>query len=125
LIDPRREDPMPHLMLDLKSTLLFRATGAKGSVSRVRAEYTVELLNLNRRVNLPKARRAHYRAYRALLREYVEEKERGARTARLRELKGAIVELPHSTVWREMQRQEALIPELHALFQAAPEALDW
>ena len=85
LIDPRREDPLAHLMLDLQTTLLFRPVGADGSESRARAEYTIELLHLNTRANLPKARWAHYRAYRALLREYVEEKQDGAEAARLRE----------------------------------------
>lgn len=125
LIDPRREDPLAHLMLDLQTTLLFRPVGADGSESRARAEYTIELLHLNTRANLPKARWAHYRAYRALLREYVEEKQDGAEAARLRELRRAIRALPHRTVWAEMKRQEAVIPELHELFQAAPEALDW
>jgi uncharacterized protein (TIGR02646 family) len=125
LIDPRREDPLAHLILDLQDTLLFRPVGANGSESRARAEYTVQLLNLNGRVNLPKARRAHYRAYRALLREYVAEKQGGAPAARLRELKSAIRDLPHRSVWAEMQRQEAFVPDLHALFGAAPEALDW
>lgn len=125
LIDPRREDPLEHLILDLQGTALFLPIADDGSDSRARAGYTIELLNLNRRVNLPKARWSHYRAYRALLREYVEEKQLGASAARLRELKNSIRELPHRTVWAEMQRQEALTPELHALFRAAPEALNW
>jgi hypothetical protein len=31
----------------------------------------------------------------------------------------------HPTVWREMQRQAQLIPELRRLFEQAPEALTW
>ncbi len=31
----------------------------------------------------------------------------------------------HPTVWAEMKRQRSLLPELRALFQAAPEALEW
>jgi uncharacterized protein (TIGR02646 family) len=125
LIDPRAEDPLQHLVLDLSGTWRFVPSSADGSTSHVRAVYTTQLLNLNNRDNLPRARRSSYRAYRALLREYVEEKQQAAPADRLDELEEAIRELPHRTVWAEMQRQQDRIPELQALFAAAPEALDW
>ena len=33
--------------------------------------------------------------------------------------------MSHPTVWREMQRQQQLMPELETLFSHAPEALTW
>ena len=33
--------------------------------------------------------------------------------------------MPHPTVWAEMKRQYTLLPDIHALFSRAPEALNW
>ena len=120
LIDPRREDPLVHLQLDLRGTFLFRPVADEGSPSSARASYTCELLHLNDRAALPASRHASYVAYQSILESYVRAKAAGATARRRRQLKRAILNLPHPTVWAEMQRQEARIPELHALFAAAP-----
>jgi hypothetical protein len=33
--------------------------------------------------------------------------------------------MQHPTVWKEMQRQQPIIPTLKELFNLAPEALNW
>ena len=40
-------------------------------------------------------------------------------------LRDAITSSAHPTVWREMQRQQAVIDELRVLFLDVPEALNW
>jgi uncharacterized protein (TIGR02646 family) len=125
LLNPRREDPLSYLKLDLIDTFYLTPVGEDGSASRARGEFTAELLRLNSRDNLPRARRAHYRAYLALLEQHVTRKRRDPSDPRLRETAAYVAELPHRTVWAEMQRQHAQIPELKMLFQEAPEALTW
>jgi uncharacterized protein (TIGR02646 family) len=124
LIDPRREDPMALLHLDLRQT--FRLLPAPGlpAPNRERAEYTRRLLPLNSDA-LVKQRRAAYGHYRARLTEYIQHRAQRTPAPRLNRLRGALRRLDHPTVWREMQRQHRQLPELTDLFAAAPEALGW
>ena len=93
-------------------------------VDEERAEYTIEVLKLNRDVLL-EARREAYGAYRARLVEYRDLRDGGASEAELRILREGIATSMHPTVWREMQRQQFLIDELRTLFLDVPEALAW
>lgn len=83
------------------------------------------MLKLNSRDVLIEARENAYANYRARLREYIIQRDAGAAPEALDELISNIQTEHHPTVWKEMQRQHAGIPELHALFQQAPEALEW
>jgi hypothetical protein len=125
LIDPRREDPLDHIELDLVDTFWFLASGDAGSRSYLRAEYTIKLLGLNKRDYLPKARREAYDSYRARLVEYIHRRDVGEPQRRLELVISALRRMGHPTVWREMQRQAQLIPELRGLFEQAPEAMTW
>ena len=125
LIDPRREDPLAFLMLDLKDTFEFTPTAAAGTVEFARAKYTLEVLRLNHRDYLVHARENAFGAYRARLREYVLIRDGGASTARLARLKAGLLRSPHPTVWAEMKRQHTHHAELQNLFAQAPEALSW
>ena len=82
------------------------------------------MLKLNREVLLA-ARREAYGAYRARLFEYRDLRDGGEGEAVLTRLQEAIKTSAHPTVWREMQRQQAVIDELHGLFEEVPEALAW
>ena len=93
-------------------------------VDEERAEYTIEVLKLNRDVLL-EARREAYGAYRARLVEYRGLRNNGASEADLGMLRDGITTSMHPTVWREMQRQHDVIDELRVLFLEVPEALDW
>ncbi len=125
LIDPRHEDPMEFLILDLRGTFFFEPLARKGQRDYERADYTRRILRLNDREYLPVARGDAFQAYRALLSEYVDLRERGAAKASLQQRIHAIQRGTHPTVWREMQRQQQQLPELRALFSRAPEALGW
>ena len=124
LVDPRVEDPLEYLDLEIEDTFLFLAREGLSPTDEQRANYTIRLLDLNRE-HLRVARREAYGAYRARLVEYREERETGAPEIVLRSLARAVVESAHPTVWREMQRQRVQIDDVAMLFDDVPEALDW
>ena len=124
LVDPRVEDPLDYICLEIVDTFLFLACEGLGSTNEQRAKYTIDLLKLNRE-HLRVARREAYGAYRARLVEYRKERERGAPANALARLANAVVASAHPTVWREMQRQHARIDEMATLFGDMPEALSW
>lgn len=122
LINPRVEDPLSFLEIDLADTFFVLPSRDPGTVEFVRAEHTIDVLRLNERDALPKARAEAYGSYRARLCEYVEWTQQGRSTS---ELVGAIRRMAHPMVWAEMRRQHPHRPDLVPLFQAAPEALSW
>lgn len=121
LLNPRVEDPLAFLSLDLVDTFHFVPRHAKGTLEQARAQYTITLLKLNMREILPVARREAYLSYRARLHEYAALRGTlaGDRVAE------AISRCGHPTVWSEMKAQAHLIADLKPLFDAAPEALAW
>jgi len=125
LINPRTENPLEFMGLDLQGTFFFWPKGEYGSLNRHRAEYTIRILHLNDRDYLIDARREAFDSYRARLSEYISEKNRGRTEIELDRRIRALKRMQHPTVWREMKMQNALIPELEALFAEAPEALNW
>lgn len=124
-IDPRVEEPTEYLWLDLADTFYFTPRAGLGAVEHARADYTIRTLQLNVREWLPRARRDAYLDYRAHLKSYVRDKEAKLPQVHLDRLAQDIRERQHPTVWFEMKRQHATVPELTLLFAAAPEALSW
>jgi len=123
LIDPRHEDPLRFLMLDLGGTFYFEPLAPKGTQAHARADYTLRILRLNDREYLPVARAGAYGAYRARLSEYISRRDQGASWPELDLHIQGIHREVHPTVWKEMQRQHRRYPELRELFRRAPEAL--
>ena len=124
-IDPRVEDPTEYLSLDLADTFWFVPRAKLGMVERARAEYTIRELQLNIRDWLPQARRSAYWDYLAHLKGFVRDKAQGLPRVHLDRLAQEIRGRQHPTVWFEMKRQHAVLPELTLLFAEAPEALTW
>ncbi|WP_223758826.1 hypothetical protein [Myxococcus sp. RHSTA-1-4] len=124
-IDPRVEDPTEYLSLDLTDTFWFTPRAKLGPVEHARADYTIRVLQLNIRDWLPQARRSAYLDYLAHLKGYVRDKAEGLPRAHLDRLAEDIRARQHPTVWFEMKRQHASMPELTLLFAKAPEALTW
>lgn len=124
LIDPRTEDATRLLTLDLHDTFWFVERAARGTLDHERARYTIDVLGLNTREYLPRARHAAYQSYHALLEQYVGVRTSGDEIEILR-LATAIQTRQHPTVWSEMRRRHASMPKLAPLFEAAPEALGW
>ena len=123
-INPRHEDPLAFLDLEITDTFMFLPREDLSAVDESRADYTIEVLKLNRDVLLA-ARREAYGTYRARLYEYRGQRDVGASATVLRGLRRGIKASAHPTVWREMQRQQPLIDDLRPLFQEVPEALNW
>jgi len=129
LIDPRREDPLEFMELDLLGTFFFIPIEPVGSESYVRAKYTIDVLRLNIRDSLVEARRIAFTSYQALLVNYVSDRESGKAKTQLLRIEHAVRRSSHRSVWKEMQRQHmaSVLPlqQLRDLFDKAPEALKW
>lgn len=124
-INPRNTNPMDLLILDLLGTFLFLPLSRKGTRAHASALYTIEVLKLNWRDALVKARRNAFGTYKARLQEYICVRNRGDGDGELNYLRKDLIMCPHPTVWEEMKRQRADHKELTRLFAAAPEALGW
>jgi len=149
-IQPRLEDPMEWMQLSFTDFLFYaRPPHAPGTRGFVKVERTLEILELNNRPNLVKYRTEAFGNYKRLLREYVAVKKATTH----QELEDAVAGDPavnhlasfvsekqriidaiknsirtgeHFTVWREMIRQQSILPSLiRQLFSQAPEALNW
>lgn len=125
LIDPRLENPLDFLQLDLLDTFRFIPAGNNGTVQHQRGEYTITLLRLNEREFLCEARRNAYDSFVTRLGSYIQKRESGASQASLNKIIRSLQRMGHQTVWQEMKRCRQVIPELKSLFAQAPEALDW
>ena len=127
LINPRREDPLQFMMLEMRDTFFFLPRAAPGTRERERAEHTIILLKLNEEDVLPAARQEAYHAYRDRLKRYVDQKSHGEPPEAIQHTITSLRHMHHPTVWHEMKRQRSLRhhQEVNRLFTDAPEALDW
>jgi uncharacterized protein (TIGR02646 family) len=125
LINPRLEDPLEFLELDLVDTFYFSPRFRIVGEPRERAIYTIEILRLNERDYLVQARETAFDSFRARLLEYDERKRAGAGDPELVRRVESLRRMHHQTVWREMVRQRAMMAALRPLFDANPEALTW
>jgi hypothetical protein len=132
LIDPRTEDPLDYCMLDITETFKFVVMKPDGTKEAKKADYTFnEILRLNQREHLVKARKNAYGNYKARLFQYHHQKTAGAGKPILDKLIEGVKTESHPTVWKEMQRyyrMNLLIKvdtDLHDLFAAVPEASGW
>jgi uncharacterized protein (TIGR02646 family) len=125
LIDPRTEDPLAFLELDLGGTFIFLPRQGLKSRPKKRAEYTIEVLRLNVRDVLIRSRRNVYGTYLARLEQYTTQKENGALPRKLQRLIDDLLLVPHPTVWAEMKRQANDYSHLKRWFNRSPEALNW
>ena len=123
-IDPRCEDPRDFFTMDLRGSFRICIQSGLTGRARERAKYTLEQLPLNSDP-LRKQRRNAYRHYVSELQHYIRGCEHNKTARQLRKHRLALADFAHQTVWFEMKRQQAKIPELAALFARAPESLGW
>lgn len=121
-INPRSENPLEFLMLDLK-TFLFVAIPTISVKNKKRAEYTYTTLGLNSRDYLVEARKEAFGTYLDSLQLYVRRKDEGAPEPELVHRKQELHARHHPTVWQEMKRWHKFYPQLDTLFTKAPELL--
>lgn len=147
------ENPMDFIELDLVNREFIFTENTEnfpeGSREYLKAKYTIELLGLNRRRRLVRARKTATRFFRDRLGRYVEAKKAESfavleeiidddfgginennsfetEKARIKEaLKEDILTYPHITVWKELLRQRARLPKINQLLNDAPEVLTW
>jgi uncharacterized protein (TIGR02646 family) len=134
LIDPRAENPMKLLELDLggrtpggvdlKPTFMIEPTFNLGPRDTARAMFTIDVLGLNREL-VRRSRGNAFRSFRALISEYVRMKDNGATVEELDEFRLGVLEMPHLTVFEEIRRQRSFLPEINALLYRAPEIATW
>ncbi|HEX8847736.1 MAG TPA: HNH endonuclease [Pyrinomonadaceae bacterium] len=125
LINPRWEDALKFIELDLVDTFFFLPSKSVGTKDYQRADYTIEVLRLNDREALRVARKEAYGSYVARLDQYIRRRDAGAPKKDLGRLVRALKRMQHPTVWKEIKRQHSYIPELNSLFAQAPEAKKW
>ncbi|MEH2683228.1 aminoglycoside phosphotransferase [Rhizobium leguminosarum bv. viciae] len=133
-IDPRSEDPTLLLELDLggttpdgsvlEGTFNFMAAEGLPLTDLARAEFTIDVLSLNREI-MRVARESAFTGFRARLREYVVEKNAGAAEQKLGRLRDGVLNSSHLTVFSEMRRQRQVLPDIRNLLEQAPEAMGW
>ena len=123
-LNPRQENPLNYLQLDLLDTFEFVPLEGQDPSAYQRAKYTIEVLRLNRSP-LPDARREAYDSYCARLSLFTQKKADGAEAFALNQVIRALLKMGHPTVWQEMKRRHGEIPALRVLFTQAPEALEW
>jgi hypothetical protein len=149
-IQPRLEDPMDWMQIDFRDFLFYaRQPHAPGTRGHQKVERTLEILEINNRPNLVKYRRQAFGNYKRLLREYVAVKNAtthhelenavtgdpavnhqtifaNEQQRIMDAIRDSIITGEHFTVWREMIRQQNILPNLiQQLFLQAPEALTW
>jgi hypothetical protein len=122
LIDPRHEDPLDLIRLDL-ATGIFLPRHRNGLCCE-RATHTIDLLDLNKE-DLHVPRRGIFETNKSLLRDILALGREGALKDHLSRKEQALRRQPRRTVWEEMKRQHKRLPELSELFQQLPEALSW
>lgn len=123
-INPRADDPLDFLTMDLLGTFLVLPRDGLPDAAADRADFTIETLNLNRDLLL-EARSNAFGGYRARLTEFGSRRDAGASAVELEGLRSDLLATPHPTVWEEMKRQAPSIPRLEELFATVPEALAW
>ena len=123
LLHPRLDDPAEYFFLDLENTFLFKPRRVLDSVRRKRAEYTLDVLRLNKDV-LTEGRREAFGDFLGRLESYGRAFRKGASADQLQRRRQEVLKKQHITVWREMQRQ-AHTPLLKPLFALVPGAEKW
>jgi len=116
-INPRVDNPLDYLQLDLETGLFQIIPTDINSRAYKRASYTLNTLQLNDRKELVIARQQAYKDYLKALEAY---RDNPSLT-----LQKNILSQRHPTVWKEMQRQAKSILILNNLFVQIPNALDW
>ncbi len=117
-LDPHLDDPFEFMTLDI-DTGMFVALGAATDANYQRAEYTIEVLGLNKRDFLCKARRNAYHGYLRDAREFVQAKQVGP--THMDFVQAQLKEGGHPSVWAEIKRLAKQGVKHQEIFAAAPE----
>lgn len=109
IINPRTENPFEYFNFDLDSGMML-VVDDKGSVRWARANYTIEVLDLNSDF-LSRSRRAAYSSFRSGLSRLRGAIECGRDVHDIEEIVNDFRGVPHASVLVQMVRDAALYPE--------------
>lgn len=118
-LDPREDDPLEYLVLDVLDTFAFVPRPGLRARARARATFSIDVLGLNRE-DLKKARRRAAKYFESLLSSYL-----AAASPRKHEWRELIETSEHPTVWYELVRFSQRLPAFGKLLEKAPEARSW
>lgn len=127
LIDPRVEDPVDFLWLDFRTWRYVPNSDDVASETWIRAEYTIDVLGLNKRDALVRGRKSAFSGYSSRLRTWLEKREHWSAEERAAFLDDFKVER-YRGVWERMKRYRNEVKALHEvaeLIEVMPEVLDW
>jgi len=149
-INQRLEDPMTFLELDfIEKTFYFFERQGENTREYEKAKYTKDILGLNKRDDLVQHRKAAFYYFKSELARYLAIQNshdmnelsnsldgildtvdttlefQQEKTRILNSIKNRIKKHNHPTVWKEMIRQRANLPDTNLLFEQVPEALAW
>jgi uncharacterized protein (TIGR02646 family) len=129
-INPRQDDPMDFLDLDLGQTIqdgtfqyLPRYNLPQNHRDYQRADYTINILGLNRDF-LMEGRKNAALDFKARLYEYEKEKP-NLSPQELDQFKQDFQRHPYPSVWNHIKAQHQSIPVINDFFQRFPELYDW
>ena len=123
-VNPRLEDPLGLLTMDLSQTFAYSPRPNISPIDCERALFTIQVLNMNGN-QLPDSRRNAFEGYKARLSYYVQQKMNGVSSQELDRIREDLLCSPHPTVWEEMKNQADLHSEIAELFETVPEAKGW
>lgn len=126
-LDPRSEDPLDFLQIDILDTFRMVPNFDLDPEDQQRAELTLEILALETGTagHLVQARKQAYRNFRSRLKELVELFELDPHSETLKAEVATFREMDHQSVWREMKRSHPALPDIAPLFARCPPAIDW
>jgi hypothetical protein len=125
LINPRDEDPLDFIGLDLNTGRFYEREKNTTSMKYMRATFTIGLLGLNERDDLVGARTSVFEANLSMLRDIVCMRSAWEPEDAVQRKRNAILKLGHRVVWEEMKRSRMQRADLREIFTQIPEALAW
>lgn len=127
LIDPRVENPVDYLWLDFRTWRYVPNSDDETSEIWIRADYTINVLGLNKREALVRGRKSAFSGFRSRLITWLERRAQWTPNEQQEFLEDFRAER-YRGVWERMKQYRNQVPALHdvsQLIQAAPEALQW
>ncbi|NDK57378.1 HNH endonuclease family protein [Pontibacter fetidus] len=124
LLHPRHDNAIEYFFLDLENTFQFKPKFTLNTQQRVRAEYTLKVLHINKDP-LCIARKEAFHDFVSRIMSYYLAMQREESLSNLTRYRREILQKQHITVWREMQRQSTSLSFLQELFSLVPDAVEW
>ncbi|WP_296269249.1 hypothetical protein [Pseudomonas sp. UBA6562] len=127
LLDPRVDDPLDFLWLDFRTFRYVPNTDDDMSEVWLRADYTIDVLGLNKRDALVRGRRSAFSGFNARLSAWINQQHQLTAVERQVFIEDFRNER-YRGVWERMKRYNNELPLLAKsaeLIKAAPEALQW